>query len=1142
MNDSEKGFKAQLFNYHGLKMMPLDETYYGDKRENNLEDNAFNLPKFFNYAEKVVDDMDFTLSDQFPEMLKKRDKFVGNFIKNEENILIDEWIKSVINDNYDNDDDNVERFIKTAIIYPTECSLNTLNMIKNGPYVFSEYTDRNPNDSDVSWSGFNLEYVIGKRQSPIEQAILMFAIVETMTAKDFDLSAIDLFVSERMKKNTEVNDTFSIEYVNIVFDSYARQLHNKIISGIDLINITRMVNLYIDYANVFNFIPWTKINENVVVNNDRKDNVGCSLLSSEMINKIIDIDSFVVIKTEGYKLWGFDFKSNQKIHLHKTDYSHSSMDQYLKEELRYSELMSQFVKTIPPRKYIISEKRPEELLNRESNNKRKHDYLLLDENDDKSDNKELNKIALRAKEHEIRMATLKEKKLMRSEIAEQSRSLAELRRKLYVTQHEAKLAENNKRATERVRDKKDKLMREITQSELKHDEMQTRMIEFFEKNLQKLIDKKYASEAVDEKQKRDIIIATTQGIDKSNESIQKLMRKLMSATDRMTEGKIGKELDENGLLSSNALELLGSHIESVDSLMKTINEISNNLCLDQTKETDSNEATKIKHLINAMENKVETIIFKNLANLDKDMHNAQQSVEEIYKRIDASLSEEEQTSIVGEETINYEREMDDYSLDLQEEIFGGMDVDENGAISMNKDSQLREMKSILNTCKGNYSVKFIDKNVAKIVNVMRKRFKKNIAVLRAVNEDSKKISTLYSDACKDKNVYKLKLESTNALLSDAKVVNGLISKALHSATQASKQQMSGIKKKLEELIERVKKKEAKDIERVEHLKNNVERAIADIMEIGGDTNREIQKIKSMWSSIDIEEFNRNMFSKGLSDQILEKKTMYADMMNQLETKNRQAQERIQKQIEAIEHSQTDDVIDNVRNLNEGEHQSSSFSTNTPHLSTNTSSSPPPTSSSLSRTNENDKIEAIDALREECIKQNKKRKRYAIEAINKSNKVYDKFIKLQQSSWSNLNGIKCGNVDEEPDRYELDGIFRKAKLDDSFNKENVNYVRDELKEKWNLLANEKFVNAKYVTPTGVTVSVKSIKNTFLTYVFPCLRILYGEKAVMDHNMEAILKSETQTSLDALKSVLMNKKVWDRIQARVIHEQRQRGGIF
>lgn len=1166
--DTQKAIlKNQVYGYHGLNMVSssdLNDKYFNPNSDELKK--KLHLPPIFQYAEQVVDNMESSLNNNFAKMLKTRDKFIGSFMTIKEKRKINEWILSVIELAYRkgkkrvstdgsselpltfHNKNKVDQFIKTSIIFPTELSLNTWNMLNNGPYIYSDYTDRDPNHPDISWSGFNLEYGIEKRQSPIERAILIFAIIEAISTSSLDVyTSINSLVSDRVVQDISLLDNHNV--VDTLFDIYAESLHNKIVSGIDIVYLSKMINLYIDYANTLNVVPWIENKDNNGFIENYHNTV--SVLTTKPINVIVEVDSVVIIQTEGYKLWGFDFKRDLEVMLYKTNYSPSSMDQLLKDELRYSELMGQFVKCIPPKKYIISERRPEGdyAFDGRHNKKFKYDTSLngcsrLDVDNDSSE-KELNRVANREKEHEIRMATLAEKRQMRSEIGERSRQLAELRRKHYIAEFERKQTDRNYRDQLRSVEQQEKIRNKILQSKYKREELESRLLGDFNKELRHLIDKKYASEALDEKQRRELIAMTAKGMDKSNETIRKLMQKLILATDRIAGKDTMKELSEreSGFLSSDSLEILSSHMNNVDSLMKTINDVVNNLCLDQIHETDSGEAVKIKQIVSAMESKVESIMLDNLKNLDKEMRNAQDNVEEIYKRIDSVLRDEEQSSVSGEAmlTVNYPYELGDYCLDVNDSVYG-MEIDGATAKVDNSNSMLHEIREVIGEGKEDSfreinrssTVKIIDKKVAKLVETLRKRFKKNVTVLRAVNEDSKKISALYSDACRDKNVYKMKLEAAYALINDAKIINSLISKTLNSAARVSKQEMGAIKKKLNELIERVKKKELKDLERTEALKRNVDRVISEIVEISSSTDKEIKKIRGLWSTIDLDEFDRNVTSKGLSDRIIEKKNMYDDLINQFNERERMVRARFDQSMADFESGleTRNNLSDNLfqqQNVSDVNRPNSEHTENNNNKNNNTENN-----SAV----ENDKLAAINRLQKEYLEERKKRKRYAVEAINKGNSIYEKFIKLQRSSWTNLNGVKCGQLDDEPNRYVIDGIFRKAHIENNLNKESVNYVKEELKDKWHLIANEKFISTKYVTPTGVTTTIKSIKHTFFEFVFPCLRILYRKDLLLDYNIHTILRSETQTSLDVLKAILMSKRLREYIQKRVDYEREKR----
>ena len=486
-------FTNQLNDIHGLVKI---NTLFGNRTKFDEQINTnIEYPTNVKYIQSVITNLEFSLEEHFPLMIKRRDRFVNNYMREDEEKMVDKWILKTINEIYGGDkranknetynddmsasfssfqrtakkpDDNgnkmtnVDKFLNTILVYPTEVSMNTLNLIKNRCYVYSEYTDRNPEDSDIAWSGFNIEYGIGKNKIPVEQAVYIFAIIEGMSDYDIinDLS-LNSFIEEKVFQDemllqwSYTADDNKNEIDNItdtLFNVYTDIVHEKLVKGIDVVYLSRMINLYIDYANVLNVIPYLKRIDNSHHECYRKydkeelDDGSLSLLATEPTNIIVDEDNLIILQTEGYSLQAYDFKRNQKVDLQKVEFSPSSMDQFLRDELRYNELFSTFVKSIPPQKYIISEHRPD------------GDY------EDNKHDQELQKLSNKAREHELKMISLEDKRKLRSELHETARQLADQKRQYIIEEYNNKQIERQEREHRRTFERQEKL-REKNQTE-----------------------------------------------------------------------------------------------------------------------------------------------------------------------------------------------------------------------------------------------------------------------------------------------------------------------------------------------------------------------------------------------------------------------------------------------------------------------------------------------------------------------------------------------------------------------------------------------------------------------------------------------------------------------------------------------------
>lgn len=509
----------EMHGLHGVDKLSTGKRPYSECQEEDEDRYSFE-PESTRYVKGVVDNMDNTLKTHFVEMLKKRDKYIHVQMTHRERKEVDNWLKKTVT--VDDDDDvcrtrrRLDRYIETKIIYPTETSLNTLNMITNASYVHSSYSDRRETDPEIGWSGMNIEYIQEKNKLNLEQSLLILAIVDVYGDNNDCLKQYD---------DDEVVDVIENEtlqtYSERLFDDYAERLHDRVVKNINLSELTNLINRSIDYMSALHFVP----------KGDQQQQSstygGMSILSNDRNGYIPDLNEFIVVQLPGNELVGYDFKQKAPLtihHRHPSSYIQSSsspLEKILSDELRLNEMIHQFVLSLTHKPFIITEARPPP----------KKGEIVAKKGDD-DDGEPDNQYEIKAREQEIKMATLEEKRRLRNEASERARELHEMKRQQFIMDHEMKVKAKNAEMVNKNMERRQRLQDRIEKSLSEKEKIEAKMAEQTTKELQRLIEQKYSCDKLDWKHRHELLETATKGMGKSQNALARLLTKLTKVADR----------------------------------------------------------------------------------------------------------------------------------------------------------------------------------------------------------------------------------------------------------------------------------------------------------------------------------------------------------------------------------------------------------------------------------------------------------------------------------------------------------------------------------------------------------------------------------------------------------------------------------
>lgn len=1122
---------------HGNLKRKLESELEEDAREQKNKIFKLNNPESLQDTKNRIEHTEQLLHLNFIEELKKRDKYMDAHLSKDDITKIDKWMSSVTKTTVKKEwsrslphrkeqKELFDKFIASKIVYPTEISLNALNLLANKPYTYSQYTTRSKDHADVFWSGFNAKFLKEKNDLRLEQVLLIGAILDV---NDDELTTC--FANQLASDESEfyvVEDGESFRAFNDrVLDGFVERMHDMIIKNINVSDITNAIRTAIDYITALQFIPEGKLS----ASGDHAHNISCSsiLTNTKPDSYIPQPLDFVVLQLPNNVLVGYDFKQDKELHINRYQHmaiggcngSLSIVNMLLQDEIRLNELTRQFALSLTHKPYVILEARPE---GKESGDKKTKgddcdDGIFTDKTDYEGENIKRDKHALAIQANNIKLANIYEKGRWRRKMNEQQYEINEYKRLQIIHEH----AERKRKDEFEVEANHAKLLlrykEEINKRQTEKDRLHAQLTAQSSKEMAKILEKRLKADTSDQTLRRELIAAAKRGFGTSSSALSKLVSKISTVADR-TAGVLEKEPQKSdGIMSAAQIEDLTQQIPTIETMMSTLSDIVESLGMELDEdlsnddESDAKPSTesgkKIKTIGDALETKMDNIILERLLAWQKDVSTSNQRMEILYKNIEKVLEDAHDANLPMFTTAVHERP---FESSMETDAMGQFSALDMELDMEDRSGLVEELRGFINTNMP-HTLK-IDEDYNELVKKMFARFKKAIKLDIMLNVNAKKVEDLYSESLQNQTSCLIKLKAARAVISDLKAINSVVTKGLETATKATAKELKAVKEKLMKIQKSIADNAAKEEKKRQKFESKLDTMRAKYSEEADSLHEQIRLLQiNMTKVSDVCNRQNTMYGSISEEGYVNHSRVMDEIMRRYNDLNDEANIRLQNQLDEHqrESAKQIDAINKSRKEFDPPHKF------------------PPTGDGKRRPFEpadddiNVHMQAKEArerkIKDEYDLENKKRCKEVACAIKHSNDIFEKYNRLAVSQWNELNGPFVNHVplENEPTIYKFDGIVRMTDIHKPMNQNSLAFLRDELQQKWDNIISSLFINSNDVTINGVTISFKSLRHTLLTYVVPCVQILYKDWFVLNgRNSGILLKSDSQNSIDSLKS--------------------------
>lgn len=319
----------------------------------------------------------------------ERDLVIWGDMRNSMKSDVIDWIGTVVmkeyplraTRGYKHEDILMDRYTGTKLIHPTETSINCINMINGTPFLVSDYT-KNEDSINTQWSGFNNMYGVAKNELSIQSCLYMFAIMETSSRYKLDKCEIIEYVRQYLeninKPETDSADEYVTTLADQIFRRYCNNISDSIMEGVQVAELQVAIDRFVDYATVFNCIPYINIPTRRV--NLEGPNDAC--FYHEPIRCIPNFNEVIILSTNDGDLHCYDIRNlreNESVMRMEFDSHtlHEGIDRatsitiekfdnvcktgyfngLLSEEIDFSNMWINYKQNAVPRPYIITDHR-----------------------------------------------------------------------------------------------------------------------------------------------------------------------------------------------------------------------------------------------------------------------------------------------------------------------------------------------------------------------------------------------------------------------------------------------------------------------------------------------------------------------------------------------------------------------------------------------------------------------------------------------------------------------------------------------------------------------------------------------------------------------------------------------------------------
>lgn len=1155
------------------------------------------LPEAVQQIKECMIELELALDNNFVKELKKRDLYIDGHIDKLTRKKVNGWIKTKVDEYAKTIKEArasakkepptlVDIFSDVKILYPTELTVNLLNMIKNQAFMYSRFNPngRSEEDPEMNWSGGNIKYVTEKKQMPIDQALFTFAIMDLSKEK---LTGLVNTLWDDEQKNNVFTDvvkglhqqqqmsmpstvTTGSSAVNIdketlqeVFNNFSQRLHEQIVGDINLNFLLPSIDMVIDYINAFGYIV-SGVRNGASASSSQQTSPSPSpppptaaltttttsssksLLSNQPAGYIPMWNQFVVLQLGTHKI-GYDFivGTDLKVDSYWSTWAqHSGLEMMMSQEMRYNNMMHQFVMSLTHKPYIITEKRPPSKHDieggvegdaddvnsrRGGGTKRKHDDDFFDDDDDVNKHlQEINdlgyKYKLKYREQAMKMYNQQETLNMRKQAFQQSQQLQQLRLQQRLMDHDIRVRQKKEEDQRRQEEHARRMQDAVEKKKQELIKTQDKLLVQVNRELVQLIEKKNSIEKADHKERYQLLSGAGKAMERTSVKLSSLLSKLETTNDRNTKHTCPKGVgadgsSDNGLISSEAIKSLNDNIPNLTELLANVEEImksfgmdigtgnsvDNQLAASQGTGGGNNnpglqgDNEQLTHVSTILQNRVENILLRSLMAWKQDVSTSQKRTEEMYKRLESLLSSAHESNLPGvAANFDYEHTLENFAKEYDDDQLLDMDMDGSIYMTEDREAMVKELSTIVkgnNLSSTNSKTMRVDDEVVSTVKILKDRIQKSMNMLRVLNLENKNLEQMYNRAISDRTEYHVKLQATKALLKDVSTINGLVSRGLTVATKDMRSQLTKIQSTLKTLVHNmstVNKKYISEKKSMLAQVQNIRAAHADqvkkMEDHIDDMRTELTDISGLHSTT-----NRTAYLNGVSRTTAEKISVMDALVKQYNTLNQSIEDEFKNRRTHLETTYTQQQNSRLAQWQADRKQYEASlrkyhqdMQKHQHQKHQPPPVPPPTF-------KNDpKPPQLTALEIQQKRNQMRAHKTMVAAIRESNQLYNRQAKLARSSWNQTNGLMVTKYQDEPTMFHLTDIVRMAEIHKPIHKESVSYMEEQLRKKWTEIVNASFLEVTYVTINGVTVTVKSLHQAMISYVLPCLDALYCQQ--------------------------------------------------
>lgn len=1137
MND----YTRLIFADHGFRIpdtpadpKPGKRSYEDAFREETETEQAFSMR---NVRTALKKDM--------VKSLKIRDRFVNTAFTKRDETAIDEWMGRVVASK-ERDEDVVDVYARAKISLPTEETINSYNMLINRPYEYSEFTARDANMPHVTWSGFNSLYTSARNETPFIQAMISFTILEKLSKDMLDIDVDEFVHGYRYSAPTDKLQNA----VEEILDSMVQSVYYGVAQEIDVSESLPEAIKYADYMNSVGYVGHRAYPGEGSREYEKKH-----LLSRPPVNELVDVRDMVVIDIRGKGKRGFDVKTGTEIGI--VTGTENTLSHHLCDELRYNEFTHEFVMKSVPFRYIITDDRSEQNGNKgssDTDSSSKFDELysaaMRATNKTQADADKMN---FRLREMEGRAASERERRAFREEMRKRADRMSKMRSeyaedRFRALRHAANERERQAEITRQIRQ-----LTELNRLQNSQESMQEKYMLDSAKRINDMLDKRTDVEYKERVWQRELASKLMDTCSKSSTALNSLLHKVETATGKIQKLVSGGDetfVTEKSFVPTDALDKLSSQLEAAQSLMKSISEATSSMSADlDAGGAEGGPRSKTEHeiktLVESIDERVNFMLIKNFAQFDEDCKRIERQGEDLYARIERLLKNAEDEPFPNSVKMKYEQDRGYQTFDLSDIVaeFSGDDPVTDAKLVDIVPSMAEEVAEIVQSAGGGSGgssvVRIADAQIAKLLNSIDKQNKLRMQACRTIASESLVKEKQYTELANKFIKSQVEAEKLQSLYNDAKVLNKLLTQTVQTDTAKLSRELANVTEKLAGLRDELEKSERRADNKAAKFHEALSNTMTELSRVSDKNEEGLDAFQKACRELEL-------------DKLLPSAQTSRPSLTEFAAERMDLLEKLYARFSDVKARSEDAFVTKVNALNESirlsretrenigvqptPSASSSNADNTPRSST--AAAPPDTSHRHQIERELNRVKKEN-------EDNKKAITKALEEVTKRGlKDADDYNRIKAAGWNVANSVKTAVGTTDAEKIHLvNETYCKAELNHAVKKENVEFLRDSLESKWGSHVKSLFPDKVRVTKTGVVVREKSASQTLFQYVFPWLRIRYGDQNVRStFNFAIQLFKSDMGTFELIRSILVAKRVHFEIRSFILRREEDDGRRF